>query len=102
VLSLRAADSFTPFHCEAGEGLGMGDISRRLPTLLKQTESKGNFCLITVYSYIAMFQPQNSRAKTQTFSNDFARPHESKRIGVRPIPLFINVSDLSICHLLRR
>jgi hypothetical protein len=31
VLSLRAADSFAPFPCEAGEGLGMGDIvtSRR-------------------------------------------------------------------------
>jgi hypothetical protein len=35
-----------------------------------QTESKGNFCLITVYSHIALFQPQALRAKKQTFTNE--------------------------------
>jgi hypothetical protein len=34
-----------------------------------QTESKGNFCLITVYGHKTFRQPQNIRAKKQTFSN---------------------------------
>jgi hypothetical protein len=34
-----------------------------------QTESKGNFCLITVYSHKTFSQPQNVRVKRQTFSN---------------------------------
>jgi hypothetical protein len=34
-----------------------------------QTESKGNFCLITVYNHKTFPQPQNIRAKKQTFSN---------------------------------
>jgi hypothetical protein len=58
ILSFRA-NSFAPFHCEAGEGRGWGI----------QTESKGNFCLITVYSHKTLFQPQALRAKKQTFSN---------------------------------
>jgi hypothetical protein len=36
---------------------------------LPQTESKGNFCLITVYSHKNFLQPQNYRARKQTFSN---------------------------------
>jgi hypothetical protein len=38
----------------------------------EQTESKENFCLITVYSHKTFFQPQAIRAKKQTFSNYFA------------------------------
>jgi hypothetical protein len=34
-----------------------------------QTESKGNFCLITVYTHKTFPQPQNLCAKKQTFSN---------------------------------
>jgi hypothetical protein len=53
--------------CEAGRaGVGI--------TLPKQTESKGNFCLITVYNHKTLFQPQNFRAKKQTFSNDSFPP----------------------------
>jgi hypothetical protein len=37
----------------------------------KQTESKGNFCLITVYSHKNVLQPQNIYAKKQTLSNRF-------------------------------
>jgi hypothetical protein len=35
----------------------------------RQTESKGNFCLMTLYSHKTFFQPQAIRAKKQTFSN---------------------------------
>jgi hypothetical protein len=46
------------------------------------TESKGNFCLITVYSHKTLFQPQAIPAKTQTFPN---------------FPLLLCFSDLSSC-----
>jgi hypothetical protein len=39
----------------------------------QQTESKGNFCLITVYSHKTFPQPQAIRAKKQTFTNDSIR-----------------------------
>jgi hypothetical protein len=42
-----------------------------------QTESKGNFCLITVYTHKTFPQPQNTRAKKQTFSNESALPLRS-------------------------
>jgi hypothetical protein len=40
---------------------------RRRPIF--QTESKGNFCLMTLYSHKTVFQPQAISAKKQTFSN---------------------------------
>jgi hypothetical protein len=43
----------------------------------KQTKSKGNFCLIIVYSHKNFLQPQNSRAKKQTFSNFCSLPLRS-------------------------
>jgi hypothetical protein len=38
-------------------------------TCSPQTESKGNFCLITVYGHKNFRQPQNTHARKQTFSN---------------------------------
>jgi hypothetical protein len=49
----------------------------------KQTKSKGNFCLITVYNHKNFLQPQNSRAKKQTFSNFCPlSPLRKERVGV--------------------
>jgi hypothetical protein len=43
--------------------------SHKKTNLFKQTESKGNFCLITVYSHKTLFQLQATGVKKQTFSN---------------------------------
>jgi hypothetical protein len=45
--------------------LQIAEVLKRYP----QTESKGNFCLITVYNHKTLFQPQAIPAKRQTFSN---------------------------------
>jgi hypothetical protein len=67
VLSLRAADSGKLlFRLSFAEMLKAEMLRRYL-----QTESKGNFCLITVYTHKNVPQPQNIRAKKQTFSNLF-------------------------------
>jgi hypothetical protein len=81
VLSLRAAEKglgvrFRAADSSASPCLCSSDLSGfRLAEMLfaemltryTQTESKGNFCLITVYSHKTLFQPQAIRAKKQTF-----------------------------------
>jgi hypothetical protein len=49
-------------------------LSAEMLNCYHQTESKGNFCLITVYSHKTLSQPQNFRAEKQTFSNDSFPP----------------------------
>jgi hypothetical protein len=67
VLSLRAAEK------RAGDG----------GCFHSQTESKGNFCLITVYSHKTFPQPQALLAKKQTFSNKSLHCSLSLRSGAK-------------------
>jgi hypothetical protein len=80
VLSLRAADVVSPcfrhafnsfsqtfaFSCFS---LFFPSNAPFVPPTVLQTESKGNFCLMTLYSHKSLFQPQALHAKKQTFSN---------------------------------
>jgi hypothetical protein len=58
-ITSRCRPLFSP-PCEAG----------RARVGIRQTESKGNFCLITVYNHKNIFRTQNQKGTEQTFSND--------------------------------
>jgi hypothetical protein len=47
-----------------------------------QTNFKGNFCLITVYTHKTFPQPQNLNAKKQTFSNNLCSPFAPPKRGL--------------------
>jgi hypothetical protein len=61
-----------------------GVLSLRAADPVFQTESKGNFCLMTLYGHKTLFQPQALRAKKQTFSNStcchFAPPIQRRAV----------------------
>jgi hypothetical protein len=60
----------TPLLCFSALGFAFSEmLFAEMLTRYLQTESKGNFCLITVYSHKNFLQPQNTRARKQTFSN---------------------------------
>jgi hypothetical protein len=62
--------SASPLLCFSALGFAFSEML--LAEMLRrylQTESKGNFCLITEYSHKNFLQPQNTRARKQTFSN---------------------------------
>jgi hypothetical protein len=75
-----ATRALSPFLNALGKGLGDGGFI--LLRRYTQTKSKGNFCLITVYTHKNILQPQNTRAKKQTFSNAFL-PSVSPLLCVR-------------------
>jgi hypothetical protein len=73
VTSRRRPLFFPP--CEAG----------RVRVGIRQTESKGNFCLITVYNHKTLFYAQAFRAKKTNFSKLFfsLSLRSGERVGVR-------------------